>query len=262
MKAKIISVEGLSKKEIFLPKWFSNKIREDICQKYFETSKRIQPYGPNILAGMKYSASGKLRHGRRLWKTTYGHGISRVPRKILWRRGDHFHWVGATISGTRGGRKAHPPKPEHFTTHKKINKKEVQIAIQSAISSTIYPEYIIKRYSSIDEIKIKLPIVFESNVLNLKTKEFYNLLKNILQDLYSISIKKKKVRAGKGKRRGRKYKSNAGLLMIIGSEENKKLIGIDIKRISELEVSDFWPLGRMAIYTEKAIEELNKVVEK
>ncbi|MFH1500705.1 MAG: 50S ribosomal protein L4 [archaeon] len=262
MKANILSLDGKKKSSVELPSWFNKKIREDICQKYFEATKQIQPYGPNALAGMKYSASGKLKHRRHKWKTTYGHGISRIPRKILWRRGDHFYWVGATVASTRGGRKAHAPKPEHFKMQKKINKKEIEIAIQSALSSTGFQDHLIKRYGSIEEIKIELPLIVESSLLNLKSKEFFGVLRSILGSLNDLTIQKKKVRSGRGKLRGRKYKKNAGLLLIIGSKEQKKLSGIDIKKISDLEISDLWPLGRLTIYTEKAIEELKGVKEK
>ena len=72
MKAKIVG----ENKEIELPKLFSSKIREDICQKVYEIEKRWQPYAPYFLAGKLYSASGKIRHQRHRWKTSYGRGIS------------------------------------------------------------------------------------------------------------------------------------------------------------------------------------------
>ena len=112
MKAKVLSIEGKEGKEVELPKCFSSKIREDIAQKYFEAEKRMQPYAPFYLAGKQASASGKIRHGRRLWKTAYGKGISRVPRKIFSRSGNRFSWQGATVASARGGRQAHPPKVE------------------------------------------------------------------------------------------------------------------------------------------------------
>jgi len=41
---------------------------------------------------MDRSASGKIRHKRHSWKVSYGHGMSRIPRKIFWRRGTNFSW--------------------------------------------------------------------------------------------------------------------------------------------------------------------------
>jgi len=160
MKAKVLSIKNEPIKEIDLPNWFSDKIREDIGQKYFEASKRIQPHTTDILAGMKYSASGKLRHMRHKWKTTYGHGISRVPRKILWRRGDQFYWIGATVSGTRGGRRAHPPKVEHFLKEKKINKKYVYNLTLSDIHCYFANQILIKNCGCFECIVAIIP---ESN---------------------------------------------------------------------------------------------------
>ena len=69
-------------------------------------------------------------------------------------------------------------------------------------------------------------------------------------------LKKKRVRAGKGKLRGRKYKSNAGLLFVKGKTEKIKLRGVDIISVGNVSISDLYPLGRLTVYTEKALEEL------
>ena len=141
MKAKVLDKDGKEIKEIELPSCFASSIRQDITQKVYEAEKKWQPYAPFFMAGKQHSASGKIRHARRLWKTAYGHGISRVPRKILWRRGNQFYWIGAEIASTRGGRRAHPPRVEHFLKELKINKKEKQIAINlpSVAESFDYP---------------------------------------------------------------------------------------------------------------------------
>jgi large subunit ribosomal protein L4e len=234
-------------------------IREDIAQKFHELEKEQQPYGPYSEAGKHHSASGIISHSRRLWKTAYGKGISRVPRKIMWRRGDHFYWVGAEISSSRGGRAAHPPKPAHFQVKRKINKKEAVVALQSAIASTANQELVKKRYSSLQDSHINVPIVISSDILKMKTKEFYNFLEKTLGNLMTIAIKKKVQRAGKGKIRGRRYKENAGLLLVLGKDENFKVQGIDIRKLQELEMQDLWPLGRLTVYTENAIKQLNEV---
>jgi len=246
MKTRILNREGKESKEIVLPSCFSSMVREDICQKYFEINKKIQPYGPNEEAGMKYSASGKIRHRRHKWKSAYGRGISRVPRKIFWRRGTQFYWQGATIASAVGGRKAHPPKPEHFMKKKKINKKEKLIAISSALSSTAIPEYIKKRYKSLKG-EIKVPIVVSSEILKLKTKDFLSLLKKILKEDFKLALKDKK---------------KAGLLFVIGKNENFKCKRVEVKKVSDLGIENLWPLGRLCIYTEKAISDLEKLWEK
>ncbi|MFH1711281.1 MAG: 50S ribosomal protein L4 [Nanoarchaeota archaeon] len=261
MKTKIISEAGKTG-EIEMPEVFSMNIREDIAQKFYESQKKTQPYAPFFMAGKQHSASGNLSHSRRLWKTTYGKGISRVPRKIFWRRGDHFYWQGAEVVSTRGGRPAHPPKVIHFLTKKKVNKKESIIALQSVMAATAKIEYLKKRYSSLGNLKLELPLVIKSDLLKLKTKQFFELLEKNLGDAWKVSLQNKEVRAGKGKKRNRKYKQNAGLILILGNDEQAKFQGIDVRRLDELEISDLWPFGRLAMYSEQAISELKKVEEK
>jgi len=258
MKTHIHSQTGKSG-EIEMPEWFSIRVREDIAQKLFEAQKKQQPYAPFIMAGKQHSASGNLSHSRRLWKTAYGKGISRVPRKIMWRRGDHFYWVGAETSGTRGGRQAHPPRVEHFKTTRKINQKEVIIALQSVIAATASLEFVKKRYSSLHNLKLELPLVIKSDLLKLKTKEFFAFLQKTLGEAWAVALQKKEVRAGKGKQRGRRYKQNAGLLLVIGTKEDKKISGIQVRKSDELEIADLWPMGRLTVYTEQAVKELNEL---
>ena len=73
-------------------------------------------------------------------------------------------------------------------------------------------------------------------------------------------MQKKKIRAGKGKLRGRKYRKNAGVLIVIGKKENLNIKGFDIVKADRLGVFDLTKgePGRLTIYTEDAIKELNE----
>ena len=103
MKSIVFNIDGKKKGEIEMPQMFKEKIREDIVLKYFEASKIAQPYSPDAKAGKRHSASGTISHKRHDWKGHYGRGISRAPRKTMWRRGEHFYWIGAEVSGARPG---------------------------------------------------------------------------------------------------------------------------------------------------------------
>ncbi len=253
MKGKIISKSG--KKEIKVPEIFSGNVREDIALKYFQIVREGQKYGNSPKAGKEFS--DKVRHAKRKFRGHYGRGISRIPRKVFWRRGTQFYWEGAGVSGAVGGRRAHPPKP--LTKTKKMNKKEMEKAIISALTSTVKKDWLKKRYSTVNEVDTELPIIIDGKILKLNTKEFHSFLEKILKNLYKVGVQKKKVRAGKGKRRGRKYKKSAGLLLVIGNKEEKKVNRIDVKKVGELGIEDFWPLGRLTIYTENAIKDLEKM---
>ena len=258
MKIQILSAEGKKKGELST-EIFSGKIREDIIQKVVEAEKRKHPYAPHYLAGKQASASGKTGHRRGKWRSAAGKGLSRVPRKVFWRRGTQFHWEAATISSAKGGRRAHPPKILHIIRDKKANKKEKRFAFLSALAMTSSIKEVKEKYKSLEdkEIKVKLPIIVEGKILELKTKQSLSTLKKILDEFYPVAIQKKSVRAGRGKMRGRKYKRTAGLLFVTGEKEEKKIKGVEIKKANQLFVSDLASNGaRLTIYTESAVKEL------
>ena len=257
MKTKILDINGKEKGSIDLPKEFSSKIRNDIVSKVLEAKKRKQPYSPSPVAGNQHSASGVLIHQRHVWKSQYGRGISRVPRKIMSRKGSQFNWVGATSPNTTGGRRAHPPKITSMLKFLGINKNEGKIAYESALAATANKELILKKYSTLNKLS-HAPFIVESKLVGLKTKQVLESLKKIFGEAYDIAIKKKTIRAGKGKMRGRKYKSNAGMLLVIGNDEKLKINAFDVVQVKTLGVVDLAKggLGRLVIYTEKAIEDL------
>ena len=146
MKTKVLDINGQTKKTIELPKFFENKIREDIVAKILELKKRQQPYSPSSVAGKQHAAKGKIVHRRHVWRSGYGRGQSRVPRKMLSQKGTRFNWVAAEVPNARGGMRAHPPKILHFLKELKINKKENKIAFESALSATGNKKFVEKKY--------------------------------------------------------------------------------------------------------------------
>jgi large subunit ribosomal protein L4e len=249
-----------NKKEINLPSYFEGTVREDLIYKAYLATIKKQPYGVYPLAG-KQSSMGKQRHARRAWKTLYGKGISRVPRKYLVKRGEQMYMVGTYIPGTVKGRAAHPPKA--IRLERKINKKEKILALKSAIAATASKEYVSKKYSK-RKITNNLPLILESDMFSKKPKEIVKILKEIL----GFEVEKKfKVRAGKGKMRGRKYKKGWTLLLVTGNKENKKLgnFGVETINASNLSVKHLANggiPGRLTAYTEQAIQDLDKRINK
>jgi large subunit ribosomal protein L4e len=174
------------------------------------------------------------------------------------RRGSQFNWVGAEIPGARGGRKAHPPKTISMINTKKINKKEMTIALKSALSATANKKFVTEKYERLNEKNISgLPFVVESKIVSLKTKDLISSLKKILGgDLFEVSLKKKKIRSGKGKMRGRKYKKNAGLLLVVGEKENVKTNIVEVKKAKGLNVTDLanGGAGRLVVTLKKQLK--------
>src|SRR3989338_8802274 len=261
MKTKILDINGQAKKTIELPKFFESEIREDLVAKVLEARKRQQPYAPSPVAGKQHSAKGKIVHRRHVWRSGYGRGQSRVPRKIFSQKGTKFNWAAAEVPQARGGMRAHPPKILHFLKELKINKKENKIAFESALSATANKKFIEKKYERVKNFNKEIPFVVESEILNLKTKPFFESLKRILgEELFSIAVIKKSIRSGKGKLRGRKYKSNAGLLIVMGEKEKIKTNNFDALQAKTLNTTALarGGLGRLTIYTEQAVKELEE----
>jgi large subunit ribosomal protein L4e len=253
MKSQLITKSGDKKGTIELPSLFDTPLRQDIIQKVFEALKlnSRHPYSPSPVAGRQSTASGNVRHKRHAWRAHYGKGISRVPRKTMSRSGTQFNWIAAEVSGTRKGRKAHAPV---LISHiRKINKKEFEQAFNIALASTADISKVKERYSTINNIK-EVPYILEE--IPQKTKELILLLKKLFAENMHLIVRNKTQRAGKGKSRGRRYKSNAGLLLVISPSEKVKCSLIEVKNTDDLEISSLYPLGRLTIFTKKALDEL------
>lgn len=262
MKTDIYSIEGKKIKSIVLPAQFKEPIRPDLIKRAvlsIQSSKR-QPYGASTEAGKRYSS--KVSRRRRKYRGAYGRGISRSPRKVMTRRGTQFYWVGATAPFTVGGRRAHPPKSEKIWKQK-INKLERRKAIRSALAATLDIDLIKKRGHKIST----LTNIIESKFEKLSTtKDVKKALKDLGLKEELERIQKKKIRAGKGKLRGRKYKRKVGPLLVISKESPllkaaANLQGIDTCKIQDINTELLAPgtiPGRLTIFTEGAIELLEK----
>ena len=144
MKIAVLNIHKteVGKKEI--PACFQSTVRPDLVKKAVLAirANNRQAYGADPTAGMKQIS--RVSRRRRDYQTSYGHGISRVPRKVLNRRGTRFYWVGAIAAGTVGGKAAHPPKAEK-NWMQKINKKENRLAIKAALAATMYKDLVQKQ---------------------------------------------------------------------------------------------------------------------
>ena len=263
MKASLIDLGNKELKKLELPNQFNEKVRSDLVKRAVESIQagNRQPYGVKEGAGMR--ASADLSRRRKNYRGAYGHGISRVPRKILSRRGSQMFWVGAVAPGTVGGRRAHPPKAEKIWD-KKINKKENRKAIRSAIAASALKDLVSERGHILPE---NYPLVIENKLEDLdKTKKVKDVLKKIGLTNELERVKEKKIRSGKGKRRGRKYKQKKGPLIVVAKEcslmkSARNIPGITISPVNVINAELLAPgskVGRLVVWTEGAIERLRK----
>lgn len=258
MKADLYSTDGKIIRKVDLPKQFNEEVRADIIKRAVLAiqSSRISHYGAYKEAGKRYSS--ELSKRRRKYRGSYGKGISRVPRKILWRRGTQMFWQGATAPGTVGGRRAHPPKSEK-NWQIKVNKKERKKAIRSALAATLNLWLVKQRGHKIENL---IPVIESKieDISNLKEVKKILLALNLEQELKRIQ--EKKIRAGRGKSRGRKYKKKIGPLIVVSKKCKlekavSNLPGIDICLMKNINTENLAPgtiPGRFTIFTENALK--------
>ena len=256
---KLYDINGNEAGEVKLPKIFSHEYRPEVIKRAVLAiqANRRQRYGANPLAGKRSSAH---YHGKRRYRYTM---MNREMARISRIHGN----VGVLAYRARivpqavKGRKAHPPKAEKIWSLK-INKKENTLAIRSSIAATADIELVKKRGHLVQET----PIIFVDDVEKVnKTKE----IKMLFEKLFPEETKRcsrKKIRAGKGKNRGRPYKRKKGPLVVVSRECDllkaaKNLPGIDVSTVNSLNAELLAPgsqAGRFTIFTKSALETIEK----
>jgi len=251
--AQIFNLEGKATGKTDLPSVFETPLRPDVIKRAVLSiqSHSIQPQGRDPMAGKRTSAESRGT----------GMALARIPRE----KGGGGK--AAFAPGTVGGRQAHPPKAETRIT-KEIPKKEKRLALLSAIAATGQKETVASRGHKVETV-LELPLIVENVLETLtKTKEVEDVLTHlgIITDVCRVR-ESRKVRAGKGKYRGRKMKQAVGPLIVIA--ENKGLIeaagnipGVDIVTVNNLNAELLAPgthPGRLTLWTNGAIDQLEKL---
>jgi len=253
ISAKVFDLKGEEVSQLNLPQIFHTPSRPDVIKRAVVAiqSHRIQPQGRDPMAGKRNTAVS--RHA--------GLGIARVPR--LQERGSR----AAFAPGTVGGRSAHPPESKK-KIEKKIPKKEMWLAIRSAVAATGSKEAVASRGHRVDDVP-DFPLVVVDEIQSLKrTKDIEDALVNIgvWSDIFRVK-ESRKVRAGKGKMRGRKMKQAVGPLLVITkndgvAEAARNLPGMDVVSVESLNAEVLAPgthPGRLTVWTSSAFEKLETV---
>ena len=250
--AKIFDLQGKPLGKIILPNVFGTPLRPDVIKRAVlaTQSRRRQPQGRDPMAGKKTSAESRGT----------GLGIARLPRV----KGGGGR--AALAPSTVGGRQPHPPRSEKKIV-KRISKKEARLALHSAIAATASKEEVASRGHAVEGVP-QFPLIVTASIeLLTKTKEVEEALTNlgVLSDLYRVKASRK-IRAGKGKRRGRKMKQAVGPLIVVA--ENKGIInagnnipGVDVTTVNNLNTEMLAPgthSGRLTLWSSSAIERLKK----
>lgn len=248
--AQIYDLQGKAQGNVDLPAVFNTPLRPDIIKRAVLAiqSNRIQPQGRDPMAGKKTTAESRGT----------GSGTARIPRI----KGGSGR--AAFAPGTTKGRAAHPPRAEKDIV-KNIPKKEAKLALTSAIAATAEKEVVAKRGHKIEKVPA-IPLVVDDAFEALtKAKEVEDAFANlgIVDDLVRVR-ESRNIRAGKGKRRGRRIKQAVGPLLVV--VEGKGLVdaasnipGVEVTTVANLNTEMLAPgthPGRLTIWTNGAISKL------
>jgi large subunit ribosomal protein L4e len=144
---------------------------------------------------------------------------------------------------------------------RRINKKEKQKAFRSALAASVSEEMVRARGHVFTG---PVPVIFEDVFEDLgRTSDVINAL--VAAGVYADierSKQSRKVRAGRGKMRGRRYKQRKSLLIVTAERPLKaarNLAGVDVVTSDQLNTEFLAPgtlPGRLTVYTESAIQKL------
>lgn len=261
MEIPIYNLEKKQEGMVQLPSQFEEPVSLDIISRSVITLQlnRRHPYGAKPGAGTRVSAQVSRR--RRKYRGSYGKGISRVPRKVMSRRGSQFNWVGALMPGTVKGRRAHPPK-SYDDRSKKINKKENRKAIRSALAATIAEGLASKRGSIAPE---GYPFAVSDSITSIdKTRSIKQALEKLGFQQELARTSRKTLRAGRGKARGRKYDKKTGPLIVVAEKcqlqkSAANIPGVDVVIVNSLNTELLAPgavPGRLTVFTPSALNKM------
>lgn len=252
MQVTIHSTDGDEAGTATLPDAFETEFRPDVIRKAVDVAESNikQPYGADPEAGRK--------HATESWGP--GRGASRIPRLTQGQE-------AAFAPGTRGGRRAHPPKAEKKITEY-LNGKERDLALTSALAATADPERVEDRGHRFEADE--LPLVVEDEVVDLaKTQDLKEVLEEIgTGDDLARAKDGRSVRAGRGTMRGRRYRTPRSVLLVVHEtgtidRASGNLPGVEYATVEELSVPRLAPggdAGRLTVFTASALEEIEEVI--
>jgi large subunit ribosomal protein L4e len=251
MKVSVVNISNEKVDEVEVPRVFETPQRPGVIKRAViaQQSHGFQPQGRDPRAGKRTTAES--------WGV--GRGMARVPRV----KGSSRAAFGVS---TVGGHQAFPPISEK-KIRKEINKKERRLAIRSGIAATSDRTTVANRGHLVDAVN-QLPIVVEDDVQSLsKTSEVRELFVNlgIWPDVERAD--RKKIRAGRGKTRGRKRKVGKGPLLVVSEDLGlgkaaSNLPGVDVVKVQDLNAELLAPgvhPGRLVIWTRSAFSSIDEV---
>jgi large subunit ribosomal protein L4e len=253
----VFNDQGEAADSVTLPAVFKASIRPDVVN-FVHTNiakNARQPYAVNKYAGHQTSAES--------WGT--GRAVARIPR--VRGGGTHRSGQGAFGNMCRSGRMFAPTKTWR-KWHRAINQNQRRYAVCSAVAASAVPALVMARGHRIDKIN-EVPLVVSDSIESMtKTKAAVELLEKIgaYEDVQKCEDSKK-LRAGKGKMRNRRFTMRRGPLVIYNEDHGIKqafrnLPGIELISVDRLNLLKLAPgghLGRLCVWSQSAFNKLDSL---
>ena len=189
--------------------------------------------------------------------------MSRIPR--VPGGGTQRSGQGAFGNMCRGGRMFAPTKVWR-RWHKKINVNQRRYAVASALAATAVPALVMARGHRIEEVP-EFPLVLSNDLNGVKSTKTAKAALQCVGAYADVekSDASRKVRAGTGKARNRRYVQRKGPLVVHAGSENviksfRNLPGCDVSNVDNLNLLELAPgghIGRFCIWTEDAFTKLD-----
>ncbi|EQC53033.1 60S ribosomal protein L2 [Schizosaccharomyces japonicus yFS275] len=247
----VYSVQGaVSESTVPLPFVFKAPIRPDVVRSVHTAvaKNKRQAYAVSEKAGHQTSAES--------WGT--GRAVARIPR--VGGGGTHRSGQAAFGNMCRSGRMFAPTKTWR-KWHVKVNQNQKRYAIASAVAASGVPSLLLARGHRVEEIA-EVPLVLADEVESIKkTKEAVAVLKAVkaYRDVVKVA-NSRKLRAGKGKMRNRRYVQRRGPLVVYNEDAGitkafRNIPGVElvnVRRLNLLQLAPGGHLGRFVMWTKSA----------
>jgi len=240
-----------------MPAVLTSPLRPDLVREVHKNMSKNarQAYAVKQKAGYDTAAES--------WGT--GRAVARIPRAP----GGGTHRAGQACFGNqaRGGG-MYNPTTVWRRWHRRVNVTQKRHAVAVALASSSLPPLVMARGHRIGQVA-ELPLVVSDGLESVtKTKEAVEALKKLGcgEDLQRV-LDSKKVRAGQGKARNRRYRMRCGPLIIYNEDNGitramRNIPGVEATSVDNLNLLRLAPgghFGRFLIFTEGAFKKLTEI---
>ena len=244
---------------VVMPTVMEASIRYDLVSFVYTNIARNHRQAYGVKEGAGYQSSAES------WGT--GRAVARIPRVA----GGGTHCAGQAAFGNmcRGGGMFAPTKVWR-RWHRSVNLTQRRHAVASAIAASSFSGLVMGHGHRISNIP-ELPLVVSDDIQDYRrTCDAMSFLKRIGCDEELDRItSSKKIRAGKGKSRNRRYTLRKGPLVVYQNDNGivhafANIPGVEtchVDRLNLLQLAPGGVLGRFIIWTRSAFEKLSELYD-